>query len=375
MYAGMTDIAAIYHDNAYLNAVNKLWENMVNKKMYITGGIGARHQGESFGDNYELPNLSAYSETCAAIGSVYWNHRMFLLTGDAKYYDIIERTLYNGMISGISLDGDDFFYPNPLESDGKFKFNHGSCTRQPWFDCSCCPSNLIRFIPSVPNLVYATIKDTLYINLFISNEANVVLDGKNVQIIQNTDYPWKGEINITVNPSNSKIFTVKLRIPGWTENKPVPGDLYTYLDENAEQIMIMIDRKTLEPKFNKGYIEITRKWKKGDLIEIQLPMKVQRVIANEAVKDNLGLVAFEYGPVVYCGEEIDNEIDISKLVIPDHAKIIVEKRNDLLGGVNVLSGNVSDINSDKKFNFHLTPYFAWSNRGIGKMKVWFPRSD
>ena len=193
----MTDIAAIYRDNAYLSAIHKLWENIVNKKLYITGGIGARHEGESFGENYEVPNLTAYSETCAAIGSVMWNHRMFSLTGNAKYYDLIERTLYNGVISGISLDGTTFFYPNPLESDGEYTFNKGSCTRQPWFDCSCCPTNLIRFIPTVPNLIYATHKDSLYINLFMSNEANISLNGKIVQIRQETNYPWEGKITIS----------------------------------------------------------------------------------------------------------------------------------------------------------------------------------
>ncbi len=178
MYAGMTDIAALYHDQAYMKATRALWENMVNKKMYLTGGIGSRHDGEAFGENYELPNLTAYSETCAAIGSVLWNQRLFLLSGDSKYYDIIERTLYNGVIPGISNDGKKFFYPNPLESDGKYDFNMGACTRQAWFDCSCCPTNLVRFIPSIPGLIYATDKDSLYINLFVSNNATAMI-GRN----------------------------------------------------------------------------------------------------------------------------------------------------------------------------------------------------
>ena len=234
MYAGMTDIAAIYQDSAYFEALMKIWENIVTKKMYLTGGVGARHDGEAFGDNYELPNLTAYNETCAAIGSVYWNQRLFRLTGDAKYYDIIERTLYNGLISGISLDGKKFFYPNPLESDGKYQFNQGACTRQPWFDCSCCPTNIIRFLPSVPELIYATIADSVYINLYISGNADIIVNQKKIEIIQQTDYPLDGKINITVNPEKKTIFTLKLRVPGWARNEVVPGNLYKYIDENPE---------------------------------------------------------------------------------------------------------------------------------------------
>jgi Uncharacterized protein conserved in bacteria len=376
MYAGMTDIAAIYRDSAYLNAVNKLWENMVNKKLYITGGVGSRHEGEAFGDNYELPNLTAYNETCAAIGSVYWNQRLFLLTGDSKYYDMIERTLYNGLIAGISLDGNKFFYPNPLESDDKYTFNMGSCTRQSWFDCSCCPTNIIRFVPSIPGLVYATHMDSLYINLFMSNHAHVSIHGTQIELIQQTGYPWNGQINIAVNPEKRTAFTIKLRIPEWAQNKAVPGNLYTYIGENSEKVILRINGKDEKHGINKGYIEITKEWIKGDKIELILPMTIRRVIANEKVQDDNDKVAFEYGPIVYCAEEIDNDNQLSNLSIPDNAKLRIEKQNILSNSVNIIAGNVyvkSSKAGKKGYNLTLVPYYLWSNRGIGKMKVWFPR--
>jgi hypothetical protein len=366
MYAGMTDIAAIYHDQEYLNATLKLWDNMVNKKMYITGGVGSRHEGESFGDNYEMPNLTAYNETCAAIGSVYWNQRLFLLTGDSKYYDIIERTLYNGLISGISVTGTRFFYPNPLESDGKFTFNQGVCTRQPWFDCSCCPTNLVRFIPSIPELIYGMSRDSVYINLYISNNAQMLINNNKVAIRQQTGYPWKGQVHITLNPENKAVFTVKLRLPGWSKNKAVPGDLYSYAGDHAEKVILKINGKLTKQLVRKGYLEITREWKKGDQIELILPMVIHKVMANEKVKDVRNKVAFEYGPIVFCAEEIDNS-GISGISIPENISLQVEERSILTDKVNTLKGHVQGK------ELTLIPYYLWSNRGIGKMQVWFPK--
>jgi hypothetical protein len=376
MYAAMTDIATIYNDSDYLNAVNKIWENIVNKKMYLTGGVGSLHEGEAFGKNYELPNLTAYNETCAAIGSVFWNQRLFLLTGDSKYYDIIERTLYNGVISGISLDGKNFFYPNPLESDGKYSFNMGSCTRQSWFDCSCCPTNFIRFVPSVPGLIYATNKDSLYINLFISNNAHVEINEKKVEITQRTDYPWNGQVSIDVNPEQSSAFTVKLRIPGWAVNKAVHGNLYSYIGTNSERVIFKVNGKNEKYSVNKGYIEITKQWDKGDKIELKLPMAVRRVVANENVQEDSNKIAFEYGPIVYCAEKIDNDAKLSNLVIPENVELKIAKQSILTDTVNVIKGKVTVVNSgkDKKlFNLTLIPYYIWSNRGVGEMKVWFSK--
>ena len=365
MYAGMTDIAAIYQDSAYFEALMKIWENIVTKKMYLTGGVGARHDGEAFGDNYELPNLTAYNETCAAIGSVYWNQRLFRLTGDAKYYDIIERTLYNGLISGISLDGKKFFYPNPLESDGKYQFNQGACTRQPWFDCSCCPTNIIRFLPSVPELIYATIADSVYINLYISSNADIIVNQKKIEIIQQTDYPWDGKINITVNPEKKTIFTLKLRVPGWARNEVVPGDLYKYIAENPEKVSLLVNGKDENGVLDKGYIEITRKWTRGDKIELTLPLAVRKVVAHEKVTDNVNKVAFECGPIVYCAEEIDNH-RISEITVPLDTKLNITKGAVLTENVNILRGKVDNQ------ELILIPYYVWSNRGVGKMKVWLP---
>jgi hypothetical protein len=365
MYAGMTDIAALYHDSAYLDAVTVIWENIVGKKTYLTGGLGSRHAGEAFGDNYELPNLTAYNETCASIGSVYWNQRMFQLTGDSKYIDIIERTLYNGLISGISLDGKNFFYPNPLESDGVYKFNMGSCTRQPWFDCSCCPTNLIRFIPSIPGLIYATNKDSLYINLFISNNAQVMINDEKISIVQHTGYPWNGQVNISVSPEKVTAFTLKLRVPGWARNQVVPGNLYSYLEELPGEVTARINGEKQKAVLNNGYIEITRDWREGDKVELTFPMSVRKVISNNRVKDNIGKVAFEYGPIVYCAEETDNK-RISEISIPLNLVMNVKERTILSEYVNTINANADGE------ELTLVPYYLWSNRGVGKMKVWLP---
>ncbi len=372
MYAAMTDIAGIMNDSAYRNAVNKIWDNVVSKKIYITGGIGARHEGESFGENYELPNLTSYNETCAAIGSVYWNHRMFLLDGDARYIDVLERTLYNGMISGVSMSGDLFFYPNCLESDGKYKFNQGSLTRQPWFDCSCCPSNVTRFIPSVPDYIYAHRDDCLYVNLFIAGMAKVEMDKTNVKISQETSYPWDGKVVIKINPQSSKKFAVHIRIPGWAIGKPLPGDLYSYLDETNEKVTLKLNGESTNIDMDKGYAVIDRKWSKGDTIELNLPMPIRRVIADDKVKDDIGKTALVRGPLVYCAEWVDNDNKVLDMVIPDNAKLQAEQKQDLLGGVTVITGNILDESGSER-KLTAIPYYAWSHRGPGEMAVWMPR--
>ncbi len=360
MYAAMTDIAAIENNKHYLNAVNALWSNMVNKKMYITGGIGAKEDGEAFGENYELPNLNAYSETCAAIGDVYWNHRLHNLTGNSEYFDVIERTMYNGLISGISLDGKQFFYPNALESDGVYKNNRGSCTRQSWFDCSCCPTNLIRFIPSIPGLIYSKSNDVLYVNLYASNHAKVALDKTELEITQQTNYPWDGKVALTVTPKKESEFTIKFRVPGWAKNEVLPGDLYSYKNSASAKVTLTIDGKPFEFKEDKGYISITRKWKKGEIIKLDFPMEVREVVTNAKVEGNIGKVALEYGPIVYAIEEIDNPKNFDKITINANGKFKVIKENNLLEGVNT-------IQADK---LKAIPYYSWSNRGVGKMKVW-----
>ncbi len=364
MYAGMTDIAAIYGDTAYRDAVSALWENIINHKMYLTGGVGSRHEGEAFGANDELPNLTAYNETCAAIGSVLWNQRMFLLSGDSRYNDILERTLYNGLISGISAGGKEFFYPNPLESDGHYAFNMGACTRQPWFDCSCCPTNLIRFLPSLPRLIYATTQNELYVNLYVSNHAKVRIRQQDVGIIQQTAYPWSGNVVVTVNPGRKMNFTLKLRVPGWAMGRPVPGDLYTYDTLPSLGVHLRINGKEEKITFQKGYATITRAWKQGDTVELELPMQVNRVIANARVKEDAGKMAFEYGPFVYCAEETDGEEQMDQQV-PRNISLDARPSRLLSQNVNILVGKAGGK------EWKLVPYFLWSNRGTGKMKVWF----
>jgi len=368
LYAGMTDIAAIYHDSSYSNALNRLWNNVVNKKMYITGGVGARHDGEAFGDDYELPNLSAYGETCAAIGSVWWNQKMFRLTGDVKYYDVLERTLYNGLIAGISIDGKMFFYTNPLEADGRFQFNKGACTRQSWFDCSCCPTNLIRFIPSLAGLIYASKEDTVYANLFISSRAQLQGKNGNITLTQQTGYPWRGDVTFTMEPEKKTKFTLQIRIPGWLRNEAAPGNLYSYVNGQPADPALRINGKTEKLPISNGYITITRDWEKGDVVALSLPMIVHKVITNGPVKDNAHKVAFEVGPMVYCAEEIDNH-DLSEIILPQDISLQCKKQNLLGESVNVLTGKI------KNDNLMLIPYYLWSNRGVGKMKVWLPQAN
>jgi len=372
MYAGMTDIAALLHDTAYLQATDHIWENAVTKKLYITGGLGARHQGEAFGDNYELPNLTSYNETCAAIANVYWNHRMFLLHGESKYIDILERTLYNGLISGVAMEGNTFFYPNCLASDGKYPFNQGALTRKPWFDCSCCPSNIIRFMPSVPDYIYAVREDTLYVNLFIANRAEVKMNQNTITLTQQTDYPWDGKITITVNPAKTQHSVINIRIPGWAQGQPVPGDLYQYLPNGNDQVTLAVNGEKIQPEMQKGYAVIQRDWQAGDVIELNLLMPVNRVIANENVQDDLGKVALERGPIVYCAEWVDNGGKALDLALADNAVLSTEYNPDLLGGVTILKGEALN-NVGKKSTLTAIPYYAWSHRGPGEMSVWLNR--
>lgn len=365
MYAGMTDIAAIYKDKDYRAAVDKLWANMTGKKIYVTGGIGAKHEGESFGKNYELPNLTAYNETCAAIGSVYWNNRLFNLTGDVKYNDLLERTMYNAVISGISLKGTEFFYPNPLESDGVYKFNFGACTRSAWFDCSCCPTNLIRFVPAIPGLIYAQEKQTLFVNLYMSNTAKVDLDGQKLNVSQETNYPWDGRVKLLVNPEAEGTFTVKMRVPGWMRNEVMPGGLYHYANKSAAVPTLSINGAKADAKITDGYFVITRAWKKGDVVEVNFPMEIREVEADSKIKDDKGKVSLEYGPLVYTVEEADNA-DVDGISVNGKTTFTRKEQPGLLNGIYTIEGT----NGGK--NFVAVPYYTWSNRGVGKMKVWLP---
>jgi len=383
LYSGVADVAALTGDKAYIDAIDKIWDNMVSKKFYITGGIGARHDGEAFGDNYELPNLSAYNETCAAIANVYWNYRMFLLHGDAKYIDVMERSLYNNVIAGVGMDGKTFFYPNPLSCDLNFKFNSGgSLTREPWFDCSCCPTNICRFIASIPGYIYAQKQGSLFVNLFITSKTLLQINAKTtVEIAQKTDYPWDGNVSLNVNPNKKTNFTLCLRIPGWANNKPVPSDLYTYLNPSSETITIKINGNPVTFKTDNGYALLSREWKKDDRVEYSLPMDIHRVEANKNVMDDRGKVALERGPIVYCMEGVDNPDTYDRFILPDSTKLTGITGKGKLNGLHELTGEgvVFQLSTDelsiqtRKQAFTAIPYYSWCNRGKSTLQVWIPR--
>jgi DUF1680 family protein len=298
---------------------------------------------------------------------------MFLMTGDSKYIDLLERTIFNGVLSGISLGGNEYFYPNPLESDGVKKFNMGSCTRSAWFDCSCCPSNVTRFMPSLPGYVYATKDKQLFINLFVENKANMNVDGNMVSINQTTEYPWKGDVKIEVNPEKPGSFDLMVRIPGWAGDKVMESDLYHYLNPSKDKVILKVNGKPIPLKTENGYAVLSRSWNKGDVVELSLPMEIKLVAANEKVADDKGKIAVERGPIVYCAEETDNNSNLFSAKFSKTAKLEAEYNKDLLGGVMVLSTKdfiMSDNSKPKQIT--LVPYFSWNNRGAGKMRVWFP---
>jgi uncharacterized protein len=323
--------------------------------MYVSGGIGPSASNEGFTVPFDLPNESAYAETCAAIGMALWNHRMFLLEGDGKFADILEREVYNGLISGVSLTGDRFFYVNPLASAGG---HH----RVPWFGTSCCPTNIVRFLPGIGERVYAQRGNTLWAVLYLGNTARVALDGGEVTLIQQTNYPWDGDVQITVKPEASFTFTLCLRIPGWCRSEP----------------SITVNGQALEHlKAEKGYVPIARTWKSGDVVRLSLPIPVERIYADSRVKTDVGRVALQRGPVVYCLEGVDNGGNARNLVLPKEAKLSAGFENDLLGGIVTVRGealavSINDANQrvSQAVNFRAVPYSTWGNRKPGQMVVW-----
>ena len=376
MYMGMSDVAAINGDAAYLGALNDIWEDITYRKLALTGGIGARRLFEGFGEPYELPNLICWNETCAAFANAIWNHRLFLQSGDAKYLDVMERTIYNGFLVGVSLSGDRFFYQNILKSVGGFE-------RSEWFGVPCCPPNVARLIASLGGYVYATAGDRLYVNLFLGSEARIKLDHNAVQIKQETRYPWEGAVKMTVSPENSGPFAVYLRIPEWAQNRPLPGDLYRYAPVPETKIAMKINGQPAELALERGFARIERSWAKGDVIDINFPMPVRRVMAHEKIKEDQGRVALERGPIVYCAEWPDNGGKVLSLVVPDQAVLSGAYRKDLLGGVEVITGKVVRLDRGKDkvsverktHDLVAIPYYAWANRGQGEMAVWLAQED
>ena len=382
MYSGMADVAALTGDSAYIKAIDKIWDNIVQKKYYITGGVGARHAGESFGNNYELPNASAYCETCAQIGNVYTNYRLFLLHGSSKYYDVIERTLYNALISGISIEGDGFFYPNPLSCREEAKY-----ARQPWFGCACCPSNICRFIPSLPGYIYASKQDKLYVNLFMGNTMETKVNGKAVTLKQETNYPSDGDVKLSIVKGGGN-FDLNIRIPGWVRGEVVPSDLYSFVDGKHLDYCIKVNGKEVinsnvkENALTDGYAVLNRKWKKGDVIEIHFDMEPRLVKANDKVADDRDRLAVERGPLVYCAEWPDNDADVSTYLLNQHPQLNMGKDITITAGHKVQSittnAQALSIGSDGKLKtadktLTLIPYYAWDHRGQkGGMDVWLP---
>jgi uncharacterized protein len=375
LYSGVTDVASLMKDQALMNAAKRVWENVVSKKLYITGGIGQLAQGEGFGSNYELPNMTAYCETCAAISNVYWNYRLFLNDGSSKYYDVLERTLYNGVISGVSLSGDKFFYDNPIES----VHNHD---RAPWFGCACCPGNITRFMASVPGYVYATDDQNIYVNLFAAGKALIVLGKDTVALSQETRYPWDGEVVITIDKPTDNKFGLKIRIPGWAQNQAVPSDLYQFVDQVNEKYSIKLNGREKSPEVVNGYVVVKNNWKQGDQVEINFPMPVRKIKANDQVKNDVGKLAYQRGPLVYCFEDKDNNNDwmFNDFVSAD-APVESRFEASLLGGIVTLSvkGNKVERKGDSKsieyVDLKAIPYYAWNNRGTADMLIWMPDQE
>ncbi len=371
LYTGMADVAALTGDMAYVKAIDAIWCDVVGTKLYVTGGIGASGGNEGFSGKYELPNMTAYCETCASIANILWNHRMFLMHGDAKYLDVLERVLYNAALSGISMKGDRFFYPNPLESRGQHE-------RSPWFGCACCPSNVARFVPSVPGYTYAHKDSDVYVNLFISGDTTIETTNNKVKLSQQTKYPWEGRVEISVEPEKSETFAVNVRIPGWARNECVPSDLYKFEKAVDEQASLKVNGERISPDVRDGFARIERRWQKGDTIELDLPMPIRRIIANENVKADRDRVALQRGPIVFCLEGPDNEGKVLNMVIPDDAELHAEYRPDLLNGVVVIEGTgqlvkrtmEGKVVSSRAKPFTAIPYYAWAHRGKGEMTVW-----
>ena len=382
LLSGMTDVAALLGDTAYGQTVDRLWDDITSKRIYVTGGLGSNYRTEAFGDDYQLPNR-AYAETCASVGGLLWYHRMFLREGDASYLDVFERTLYNGYLSGVSLAGDTFFYQNPLESDG-------TRARQPYFDVACCPANLARLMAQLPGLVYAQRGREVYVTLFVGSDAAVEVGGVKTALAQQTDYPWTGDVSIRVNPATPVEFTLAVRIPGWTRGDAMPTDLYRFADSpvgagfrlrqgsggQVSRPNLTVNGRPVDiTSLDKGFARVTRRWRKGDRVELRLPMTVRRVVADGRVEADRGKAAIERGPAVYAVEAVDNGGEVAHLRLPLDATLEAAFRPDLLGGVVEVKGKGEVIGEDGKATSRTivaVPYFAWANRGKGQMEVWIP---
>jgi uncharacterized protein len=394
LYTAMADVGALTGEPVYAKAIDRLWDNVTGKKISVTGGVGANAETEGFSRDYILPNEQSCNETCAAIGGVFWNQRLFQLQGEAKYIDVLERVLYNALIAGVSQSGDRFFYENPLAADGRFPFNHGSRGRAPWFGVACCPANVARFMAQFPEYIYAQNGDSLYVNLFVGSETDVQLNNRKVHVKQETKYPFGEDIKVTLEPAQEGEFTVNVRVPGWAQNQAMPSALYAFQFETStagspqeEPVVLKVNGRPETLKFNPGFASIRRTWKKGDTIELHLPMRPRRLFADPRVAADKGRLAIQCGPLVYCAEGIDNEgkvLDREMDVRPGRYARMIDKPGDpiihpesggtltaefragLLGGITVVKGRWAD-----GADLTAVPYYAWNNRGNGEMCVWF----
>lgn len=379
LYAAVADIAALTGDDSLRIAIDKIWQNVVAKKLYVQGGIGAIGDGERFGANYELPNSTAYNETCAAVSNVYWNYRMFLLHGDSKYIDVLERSLYNGLISGVGLDGKSFFYTNAMEARDNFSHSDLERERAGWFECSCCPTNICRFIPAVPGYMYAQKENDLFVNLFINSTASLLINNKPVGLIQENNYPWDGGLSFTIKTAKSNTFNLCIRIPGWAMNSVVPSDLYRFESNNAALPVIKINGVSMTYEMKNGYAVIGHTWKNNDRVSLELPMEVNRVVCIDSVKTNQGKIALQRGPLIYCAEWADNNGKTGNIILPPGLKFTTEYRPGLLNGIMTIKTEApvvaitsnENISTERK-TITAIPYYSWANRGKGEMTVWFP---
>ena len=365
LYCAATDIAMRDRDESYANTLYRIWDNVTNRKMYLTGGIGQPGGPEGFAGDYELGN-GCYAETCSGIAFAMWNHRLHLMTGESKYADLIERTFYNNMLSALSVEGDRHYYTNPLETGGR--------ERWPWpgHDCACCPSNLVRVISAISGYTYSQSEDVIRVNQYLTSRGELLLGENTVVLSQETRYPWDGGIRITVLPEQESEFEIKLRIPGWARNQPVPGNLYRYLDSPELPIVLTVNDNAVPVKIHEGYVSLRRIWKRDDLIRLTLPMPVRRVIAHPRANADKGMVAVERGPLVYCAEFKDNAAEASQWKLSDTSSLKVGWRDDLLGGAVTLVESENARHNHQK-GLTLIPYYLYSNRGRGSMRVWLPR--
>ena len=379
LYSAVADVAALTGDDSLLHAIDKIWNNVVDKKMYVQGGVGSNGDGERYGRNYELPNATAYNETCAAIALMFWNQRMFLLHGDSKYIDVLEKTLYNGLISGIGLDGKSFFYTNAMQVKSSFTHGDMEAQRSGWFECSCCPTNLVRLIPSIPGYMYAQKNDNIFVNLFISSTAQLDTKDNSVQITQQNNYPWDGHLSFAIDPKKTKQFNLLIRIPGWARNIAMPSTLYRFQNASSPAVTIKVNGQAVPYTVENGYAVISRTWKKNDIAEVDLPMEIKRVVANENLKEDIGKVVLQRGPIIYCAEGIDNNGRAANIIIPGNSTFTTEYVPGMLNGITILKSDVPKVLvkneevSTVRSSFTAIPYYAWANRGKNEMMVWFPQ--